>query len=261
MKPQKNKQLVAIMLMMLLLPLLTNLTLSNAAVVEYDTYAHIIVSPNVVGIDQSVIVSFRIDKTVPGGTVLGPFWSNFVVKITLPDGTTTERRGLTADATGGSWFTYTPTMQGKYYFQTVFPGQWINSSTLQRWYRPSTSAKAELMVQAEKIPPYPEVPLPTGYWARPINAENKGWWRIADNWLMTRYDASYPHFTCTDTFAPYTSAPNSAHVLWKKPIIFGGIVGGPYGDQIYYTGLSYEQHYDPIIINGRIIYGYHHPGS
>lgn len=261
MKPQKNKCLMAIMLALMLFSLLTSFPLSSAAVFEYDTYAHTIVSPDVVGVGQTVVVSFRIDKTVPGGTVLGPFWSNFVVKITLPDGTTTERSGLTADATGGSWFTYTPTMQGKYYFQTVFPGQWINSSTVQRWYRPSTSAKAELTVQAEKIPPYPEVPLPTGYWTRPINAENKGWWRVADNWLMTRYDASYPHFTCTDTFAPYTAAPNSAHVLWKKPIIFGGIVGGPYGDQTYYTGLSYEQHYDPIIINGRIIYGYHHPGS
>jgi hypothetical protein len=249
------------MLTLMLLSLLASFPLSSAAVFEYDTYAHTIVSPDVVGVGQTVVVSFRIDKTVPGGTVLGPFWSNFVVKITLPDGTTTERSGLTADATGGSWFTYTPTMQGKYYFQTVFPGQWVNSSTIQRWYRPSTSAKAELTVQAEKIAPYPEVPLPTGYWTRPINAENKGWWRVADNWLMTRYDASYPHFTCTDTFAPYTSAPNSAHVLWKKPIIFGGIVGGPYGDQTYYTGLSYEQHYDPIIINGRIIYGYHHPGS
>jgi len=34
-------------------------------------------------------------------------------------------------------------------------------------------------------------------------------------------------------FAPYTTAPDTAHILWTKPIMYGGIVGGEFGDQIY----------------------------
>ncbi|MEM0488549.1 MAG: PQQ-binding-like beta-propeller repeat protein [Candidatus Bathyarchaeia archaeon] len=229
--------------------------------VEWETFAYIVVTPNPVGVNQQVIVQFRIDKTYPGGTLLGPFWENFTVKITKPDGTVEERRGLRADSTGGSWFTYTPTMVGTYKFQTIFPGQWVNTTTPKRWYKPSQSRIVELTVQSEPIQPYPETPLPADYWTRPINAEIKGAWRIADNWPMCGYDYLFRGFPGATAFSPYTSAPESPHVLWKRPLWFGGVGGGPFGDKQYYTGLSYEQPYEPIIINGRIIYVEHDPAD
>jgi outer membrane protein assembly factor BamB len=53
-------------------------------------------------------------------------------------------------------------------------------------------------------------------------------------------------------------APNSAHVMWTRPIQDGGIVGGSnvgVTGAAYYTGLSYEYRFvAPIIIQGRMYY-------
>jgi hypothetical protein len=74
---------------------------------------------------------------------------------------------------------------------------------------------------------------------------------------MPGYDINSRFFAGTPAFAPYTSAPDSAHILWTKPIIPGGIVGGPYEDLDYYTGISYEQFFDPLILQGHIMYSEH----
>ena len=155
--------------------------------------------------------------------------------------------------------TYVPTMTGKYAFQTSFPGQWVNTTDFDYYFKPSTSSIDEITVQEDPVADYPDVPLPTEPWQRPVYGENKGWSEIADNWLMRRYDRASRFFSGDTAFAPYTAAPNTGHVLWKKPIIFGGIGGGPTGDKVYYMGLSYEQFYNPLILNGRIIYTDHPP--
>jgi len=105
-------------------------------------------------------------------------------------------------------------------------------------FQASDSEITEVTVQADPIETIPLNPLPTGYWTRPIYGENKDWYTISGNWLMLGSGNA--------AFAPYTTAPNTAHILWTKPIMYGGIVGGEFGDQIYYQGLSYEQHYNPL---------------
>jgi hypothetical protein len=222
--------------------------------VNYETFAYIIVSPDPVSVGQPLIVQFRIDKTVANGTILGPFFEGFRVNITKPDGSVESKGPYTADSTGGSWFTYTPDTPGEYSFQTFFPGQTFTHLTPPRHYEASQSKVQTVTVTSESIPPYPDTPLPTGYWTRPIYGEIKGASQYADHWLMQGYDYNGRSFAGTTVFAPYTSAPNSAHVLWTKPIMFGGIVGGQYQDDSFYTGLSYEQPYTPLIIQGRIIY-------
>jgi len=256
----------ALILTMTLSTLMAGIPAANAAVSEWDTFAYLIISPEVAGVGQGLVVQYRIDKTVPVGSVLGPYWTGFTVKITKPDGTTETKGPLTADSTGGSWLAYTPTTVGTYSFQMSFPGQWINWTggvppggfvpldAFQRWYKPSTSKIVQVTVQQDPIPTYPTTSLPADYWTRPIDAEIKGAWQSADNWLMQGYDYAVRSFSGTTTFAPYTSAPETSHVMWTKPIMFGGVVGGPTGDKSYYTGLSYEQPYTPLIIQGRIIY-------
>jgi hypothetical protein len=128
-----------------------------------------------------------------------------------------------------------------------------------RYFAPSDSAVVSLTVQAEQVGGIANNPLPTGYWTTPINAENKGWNVVADNWLMPSYDHPGRAFTAGNAFSPYTSAPDSQHVLWKTPVVIGGLAGGPFGDKSYYTGLAYEQFYTPIIIQGQIIYTDHGP--
>lgn len=229
------------------------------ALTEYDTFAFVMVSPNPVGVGQDTLVTFRIDKTNPltTGVITGELWQGFQVRIIKPDGTIETKGPYEGDPTGGSWFMYTPTQVGVYKFQCTFPGQAVNiSATDQRWYKASTSASLDLVVQQNPVKYYEgSPPLPTGYWTRPINSENKNWWQVADDWLMKGYDRSETRpFAGGTAFAPYTSAPNSAHVLWKTPIYFGGIVGGAFGDMSFYTGLAYEQFFNSMIQQGVLFY-------
>jgi len=99
--------------------------------------------------------------------------------------------------------------------------------------------------------------LPTEPWTRPIYAENKGWWQVADHWLYPAYDQVSRSFAGSATTGPYTSGPKSPHILWTKEIIPGGMVGGKYGDQTFYTGISYEQHFTPLVLQGMILYAEH----
>ena len=237
-------------------------------IVQYDTFCYIIATPNPVGIGQELYIQFRIDKVSPTSTGVegGDHFEGFTVNITKPDGTIETKGPYGTDATSGSFFIYTPTVTGQYNLQANFPGQWINGSqysyagpvpntNINRWYKSSTSEIATLIVQEEPIPSWPNNPLPTEYWSRPIYAENKGWFSIADNWLMPSYDRTSRSFHWSPAYAPYTSAPNSAHILWTKEARFGGVVGGQFGDDIYYTGLSYEEPVpNKLILQGRLIY-------
>ena len=54
------------------------------------------------------------------------------------------------------------------------------------------------------------------------------------------------------------AAPNSAHVMWAKPIQWGGVVGGDETQvpgEMWYSGLSYNVRFaNPIIMNGVLYY-------
>ena len=275
----RGKKVFSVAIIMLLsFGVLTACTqFANARVTQWDTYGFATAIPDTIGVNQPVVVTFQIDKVNPLATIRDNLWQGLTIKVTKPDGTTETKGPMQAYAMSNIYIEYTPTMAGTYTFEGNFPGQWVNGSYTgtnaygawlnvtgqpliheERYYKPC-SAQTTLTVQEEPIQSMPNNPLPTDYWTRPINAENKGWWQIADNWLMQGYNWITFDFCTRCAFAPHTSAPNSAHVLWSKPIIFGGMMGGKFGDQAYYTGLSYEQYYTPIILNGRIIYQEHGP--
>ena len=265
--------------MLTMTALMTSIPHANAvALNEVDTFAYLIVTPNPVGVNQQIIVTFGVDKTSAPALIQSGNFEGLTVKITKPDGTTEIKGPYQAYSIGNIYFMYTPNQVGAYTFEGTFPGQWINGSyrtitergswsnsssgplTQAAWWYKTSSEKATLIVQQEPIPSFQGIPLPTDYWTRPLNAEIKGWWQIADNWLMPTYDNPSAWRFSAVAFAPYTSAPNSPHILWKQPITFGGAVGGSYGDVSYRTGLSYEPFYSySIVINGRIIYDDHGP--
>ena len=252
---------------------------TNAFETSWDTFAYIIVAPDPVGVGQSVLITAGIDKVHPltGGVALGDLWEGTTVKITKPDGTSETKGPYQLYAMANTFVSYTPTQTGTYTVETIFPGQWVNASYRSisamfgnyvnytggpliyedRYYEPD-SASATFTVQEDPIPSYPAIPIPTDVWTRPLNAEIKGWDKVADNWLMPTYQSSGNYaawrFSAT-AYAPYTSAPNSPHILWKQPVTFGGVVGGGFGDVTYRNGLSYEPWYsEALIINGRIYY-------
>jgi len=267
-----NKMSIAIAIIMMLsvTAVFTSIPSANAATQMIDTYSYIAVAPNPIGIGQNLLVTFRLDKVSPTAAAYnqGTMFTGFSVTITKPDGTIETKSGLTADPTSNGWFNYVPTTAGTYKLQTHFPGQRINGTmmsffgpptVIDNTYKPSDSPVITVTVQEQPILPSANNPLPTGYWTRPVYGENKGWNVISGNWLMQGYDALSRSFGSGNAaFNPYTTAPNTAHILWTRPIMLGGVVGGPFGDKTYYQGLSYEEHYNPIILNGRIIFQEHY---
>jgi hypothetical protein len=59
-------------------------------------------------------------------------------------------------------------------------------------------------------------PLPTEYWARPIEGQNTNWYIIASNWLGSGYwSAQFGSFQQTgyNLWQPDGTAPNSGHIM------------------------------------------------
>jgi len=270
MKPIKNKIFaIAIVIMF---------AMSVSAVVSVQTvraqtniqpYAFVAVSPNPIGIGQNALVAMWFDLLPPinATTGAGTGWTGWVMTITLPDNTTTTMGPFHSDAVGSHSFIYVPQELGTYYFQWTSPQQTQQYAAAGNVYLAATSNKAALVVQQTPIQPYSEAPLPTGYWARPIYGNNEGWYVLGGNWLAMNlvYGTGYDSSGC---FNPYTTGPNSAHILWTRVQTIGGIAGGNIGigqgevksftagasaasGSTYYTGLSYESRYGPpIVLNG-----------
>jgi len=259
----KNKTmatLIALFLMLTIATLMASMPTVNA--VDVKTYAFLAVSPNPVGVDQTVQVSVWISPIPPS---YPDVMHGFTVTITKPDGTTETKGPLTAFLMGSQFFTYTPTVVGNYTFQFSYPGETF-SSTGDVWL-PSESPPTRLVVQQEPIEGLPETPLPSDYWTRPINSENRNWNSISGNWLMANYISSHNSYygDTASGFNPYSQAPRSPHVMWTKEVLLGGLVGGlggQFGSFSYYSGQSYDPYlYPPVIMNGRLYYHTHKSGG
>jgi len=111
----------------------------------------------------------------------------------------------------------------------------------------SDSEIVTLIVTEEPIERYPDLPLPTEFWSRPIDGQQRSWNTIAGNWLgIGRADFAN---------APYTTGPETPHILWTKQYTAGGIAGGSTGAQGMEDGDAYEGKWPtPIIMNGVLYY-------
>ena len=228
---------------------------------DIPTYAYLAAEPNPVGVGQTAYLVFWIDKTPPTAAgVGGERWRNLTVDVTKPNGDTETLGPFTSDPVGGGYSMYTPDQVGTYTFKFNFPGQiasltgptgipgdpspYIGDNFL------ASSKEATLTVQQDPMPNPPVYPLPTEYWSRPIEGQNTDWYRVASNWLRGAH--------IVGRYQPDGLAPNSAHIMWTKPISFGGVVGGSktrIDGMTVYSGLSYEAKFtDPLIMNGRLYY-------
>jgi hypothetical protein len=280
----KNRKVLAHKTVAILLSLLTLLSITGAISVVPTTYAHTpgwsidtwtytAVSPNVVGVGQTAWVVFWLNAVPP--TAVGAYgdrW-NFNVLVTKPDGTTQTLGPFISDPVGNGYTSYVPEAIGKYQFQASFPGYNITNKNPQPggtqglayvgdYYKPSTSTQATLTVQKDKVTDWPAAQLPTDYWSRPIEGQNREWWTVSGNWFAPNglNQSSQGYYYKGGGFNPYTTGPGSAHILWKQPLgMFGGIMGGDVsqdgGVGSYYNGMSYEQAFaPPVIIQGRLYY-------
>jgi len=262
MKKLTNKSKISTIALILLLTIsaivvaLPTATAQPPGPFRKQTYAFLGAVPNPVGVDQTVLLHIGIFHPTPG---LGYSWEDLTVTVTKPDSTTETLGPFSTDSTGGTGALFTPTNVGTYILQAHFPEQ-VNPITffLLETFTPvfagtvmeaSSSEILELVVQEEPIEYYPGVPLPTEYWSRPIDAQLREWSPIAGNWLRR------PGPGDRGVIAPYNKGPESAHILWAKPLTTGGLAGGATGDHGMESGDAYEGKFEnSVIINGVLYY-------
>ncbi len=227
------------------------------------TYAYVGATPNPVGVGEQTLLHTGI--TDSAGIVYDG-WEGLTITVTKPDGTTETLGPFRTDATGGTGTTYVPEMEGTYTLQTHFPAQeytWPTPPIFDPYlfnktilYQASDSFIMELTVTSEEQQYWPGVPLPTEYWTRPIDSQFREWSSISANWLAIPLNK----------VALYNDdAPETAHILWTKPIATGGLVGGALGDHSFESGDAYEGKFgdwdssawgggSSVIINGILYY-------
>jgi outer membrane protein assembly factor BamB len=265
---KKTKMSIALFLILTFVATIVTLPILSAHDPPWNiptaTYVNIV--PNPIGVGQEAIVTFMLHMPPP--TAEGPYgdrWT-FTVDVTKPDGSIETLGPFTSDPVGGSYTLYTPDQVGKYSFVAKFPGQTLageNPPTLGftrggelaigDYYEPSNSDIVSLTVQQDPIEMPPETPIPDDYWEHPIYGENRAWGSIAGHWLM----ASSPFRTIDSDplgYQPYGEAPNTAHIVWKRQIAPGGLVGGPFDAEPYYSGMSYEQKFRKMVIISGVLY-------
>jgi outer membrane protein assembly factor BamB len=262
----KNKTAIAtittICLMISLAIPLFALPTANAQVTRV-TYAYIGATPNPVGIGQETLLHIGITHPTAWPHA---GWVGLTVTVTRPDGANETLGPFETDPTGGTGTIYVPTMNGEYTFQTHFPEQKITTAAYgtpaNATMLASSSQKLTLVVQEQPVREHPGYPLPSEYWTRPVNAQFWQWNSIAGNWVAySRGTDAGPH----SSIAPYTTGPETGHILWTKPLVLGGLAGGiEVGPQSYDHGDAYEGRWGhsgalggPVIIQGILYYNRH----
>jgi outer membrane protein assembly factor BamB len=269
---------------------------------QIPTYAKITAAPSPIGVGQTAHVYMWLDPVyggaagpIAGGTLpanpangstasaalLSNNWrfKNYNLTTIAPDGTVSNQVFATiSDPTSSQYVTFTPDQVGTYTFMFNYPGQvygadgngYEKSVLFGDMYLPS-NATTTLVVQQDPIPSaITSYPLPAEYWSRPIYGENTDWWQISSNWLGYNSPpvggwssaGGYGWMYHQDGQGPLTN-----HIMWTRPLQFGGVVGGnqfgpggsdPNSDAYgvaYFEGSSYApRFFYPIIVQGILYY-------
>jgi len=192
--------------------------------------------PNPAGRGQSVyVVGWVSPPAITSGAVL----ANYTFTITKPDGTIITKFIPYSNQDATASFNMVVDQVGVWSVVLSYPGD--------DWHDAVTSSVDKFVVQEEAVAnTNPDVPLPSGPWYWPINAQNQQWFWISGAWPNAWYDAS----GCS--YNPYSYAPNTPHVLWVNPMLGGGLFGG---NETVYDKLSDPT--QPIVAGmGRMYYRY-----
>jgi hypothetical protein len=253
-----TKKLIAMLLLLTFAAsLVMSLPTTQAQAAKRTSFAFIDAVPNPVGVGQEVLIRFGISQLL-GYPEDG--WTGITVTIVKPDGTTQTLGPLRTDSTGGSATVFTPSVAGTYKLTTNFPeqafpqaffdmetGTFVPAGTVMA---ASTSETISLIVQQEPLPSYPGHALPSEYWTRPIDPQLREWYSVSGNWVNRPGN---------NIALNNDDAPETAHVLWAKPLTTGGLTGGllgegqvPAGSE---TGDAYAGKFlNSVVLNGVLYY-------
>jgi hypothetical protein len=225
--------------------------------VTLPSWAYISFRPNPVGIGQLFLVNIWICPSVP----VDRYFAGYKVTITKPDGT---KDVITMDSYRGdatAWFEYIANQLGTWKLKFEFAGGYFPAGNYTRiagatlspsgavmsWnysmaFLPSSSEERTLTVQEAQVFSWPSSPLPTDYWTRPVNPENREWASILGDypWQGPGGDPNWP--AKTNIYASnykYTGkviAPNTAHIVWKRQAAISGLIGDDVGYDSFNAG-------------------------
>jgi len=261
MKTYSTNRTAAAIVLFLMFAMVTSLVLLPARGQIFweghsKAYPYIGAVPNPATVNEEVLLHIGITRELqqqPDG------WEGLSVTIERPDGKTDTITDIRTDSTGGTGRTYVPTMEGTYKLKTHFPAQWYNFTQFDFWtfqwqtvniyYEAAESEVLELVVTTEEPTYWPGNPLPTEYWTRPIDSQLREWAPVSGSWLVN------PGFFGLSATPGNDDAPETAHVLWSKQLVLGGLAGGTLGDWATYTGDAYEGKFlGTFILQGVLIY-------
>jgi len=239
-----------------------------------QSQAFLSVSPNPVGVNQEVLVN--VWTTFPSGE--GKYQVGYTVHITKPDGTKENVNLKSYVADGTAWFTYKVTQVGEWLFQFSFAGEWFPAGyyTEGRYsesrtgdfvnaiYNPSVYVSpaetpvVSITVQEEMVMSW-NTGMPTDYWSRPIQPNNRDWAMIGGNYPWTQPIIAGIDGQCAwddNWYGPFVTAPNTPHIVWKRQGALSGIIGGEAGSysalnnpgtpDVIYMGRAYDTRYETI---------------
>jgi outer membrane protein assembly factor BamB len=261
----KNKTVIialTLIISMAIGPLLVNNAGAQSSG-EMTSYAFIDVAPSPIGVGQTAYVSIWVDIALPQSAITNDIRRhNYTLTITNPAGATeTKHWDVIDDSTGIQFTSFTPTQVGNYSFKFDYGGQiysWNDTAAMRAWtgvkFLPTTKT-ATLEVQQDPLPSArSSYPLPDEYWSHPIEGQNTDWWTISSNWLRGAQFGTFQMTANYNLWQQGGAAPNSPHIMWTKPIEFGGVVGGTstgVNGSTYYSGGSYEGRFaTSLIMNG-----------
>ena len=243
-----------------------------------ENTTHIYVAPQpVTGVGQGMfIVYFTDHMAMPcdwDATLGAPgnreTWLGITIDITHPDNTTETINAGPTDPVGAGYIVYTPTEIGDYSVQVHFPATWKNRTTQitygagvyrrtppgDYYFSAADSQIATFTVQAEPIPKWPNPPLPTDAWMRPIPGPSNTWSGLAGNWLEGAANV-WPQGGSggTTNNYGYGIAPESAHILWTRTFYpCGSIVDERFGSDVnYYGGYQAVRYSSGPILDGKM---------
>jgi len=265
--------------------------------------AFLSVRPTTVGVGQEILINLWISPA-PGANRQ---FHDLKLTITKPSGDVDEITDIdTYVADGTMWMPWICDQVGEWSFKLDYPGEYFAAGVYCDGIRydsvddvpppppgssistfggrtttyaagcivsPSSTKVLKITVQEEIIPSWPEAPLPTDYWTRPVDEIHREWWSVIGSYPWfgpaindPMWDKLYPNtnptYNTAYAFTPWVSGPESAHVVWKRQYQLSGIMGGDYGSASYMgSGLGTWSQAPNIILMGMAYHSYSKPAT
>jgi hypothetical protein len=224
---------IALILILTIATLMTTMPAVLGQTTKTQSRGFVNVAPKIAGLGDSVVINAWTSPTPPlisgaagaSGYGIGQPRYNYTYTFTRPDGTQDVVVGGPSFGEGSAWLFYKPSAVGNWSVTLYWPGD-AN-------FTDCTSPPFNFEVRTTSPYTYAaDIPLPTGYWTRPINGENRLWYQISGDWRQASYDSSYSKYN------QYSQAPATSHILWVMSQTDANWVGGLIGGTEYSMEIS-----------------------